>query len=54
MQDPNFDTGYLSEDIFRVIVATNIAETGVTIQNLGYVIDCMKCKINFYNPNTKM
>ena len=36
----------------KMIVATNIAETSVTIDGVTCVIDCGKAKLNFYNPRT--
>ncbi len=36
----------------KVIVATNIAETSVTIDGVTVVIDPGQAKVNFYNPRT--
>ncbi len=36
----------------KVVVATNIAETSVTIDGITTVIDSGLCKMNFYNPRT--
>ncbi len=36
----------------KVIVATNIAETSVTIDGITTVIDSGRSKLNFYNPRT--
>jgi len=36
----------------KVVVATNVAETSVTIDGITAVIDTGLAKLNFYNPNT--
>ena len=36
----------------KVVVATNIAETSITIDNVSLVIDSGLAKINFYNPRS--
>lgn len=36
----------------KVVLSTNIAETGVTIPDCVYVIDSGKAKYNFYNEGT--
>ncbi len=36
----------------KVIVATNIAETSVTIDGVAWVVDSGLAKLNFYNPRT--
>ncbi|CAA0395505.1 unnamed protein product [Arabidopsis thaliana] len=38
----------------KVVLATNIAETSLTIHGIKYVIDPGYCKINSYNPRTGM
>ncbi len=36
----------------KVVIATNIAETSITIDNITTVIDSGLAKMNYYNPNT--
>jgi ATP-dependent RNA helicase DHX8/PRP22 len=36
----------------KVVLATNIAETSITIDELFYVVDCGFCKQNIYDPKT--
>ncbi|KAJ4912425.1 RNA helicase family protein [Raphanus sativus] len=38
----------------KVVLATNIAETSLTIDGIKYVVDPGYCKINSYNPRTGM
>lgn len=38
----------------KVVLATNIAETSVTIEGIKYVIDSGFCKMKSYNPRTGM
>ncbi|KAF6147856.1 hypothetical protein GIB67_014436 [Kingdonia uniflora] len=42
------------ENIRKVIVATDIAETSITIDDVIYVVDCGKHKENRYNPQKKL
>lgn len=38
----------------RVILATNVAETSLTVPNIRYVIDSGLARINRYNPRTRV
>lgn len=49
-QNKVFDV--LPEGKRKVVVATNIAETSITINGIVYVIDPGYAKINYYNPRT--
>ena len=40
------------ENTRKVIVSTNIAEASVTIDGIGYVIDCGFVKLHAFNPKT--
>lgn len=42
------------EGVRKVVLATNIAETSLTIDGIGYVIDAGFVKENVYNPRTGM
>lgn len=41
-----------AENTRKVICSTNIAEASVTIDGIGYVIDCGFVKVRAYNPRT--
>ena len=38
----------------KIVLATNIAETSLTIEGIVYVIDAGFCKQNSFNPRTGM
>lgn len=38
----------------KVVVATNIAETSLTVDGIMYVIDTGYCKLKVYNPRIGM
>jgi len=42
------------ENCRKIIFATNIAETSLTVANIGYVIDSGFVKQKIYNPQTGM
>ncbi|KAM6341052.1 putative ATP-dependent RNA helicase DHX35 isoform 3-T4 [Alca torda] len=42
----------VSHSVRKVIVATNIAETSITIHGIAFVIDCGFVKLRAYNPKT--
>lgn len=42
------------ENARKLVLATNIAETSLTIDNIVYVIDTGYEKQNYYNPSTRM
>jgi HrpA-like RNA helicase len=39
---------------FQVVVATNIAETSITIEGISYIIDSCFVKLKWYNPDTNV
>ncbi|XP_036041716.1 probable ATP-dependent RNA helicase DHX35 isoform X1 [Onychomys torridus] len=42
----------VSHSVRKVVVATNVAETSITISGIVYVIDCGFMKLRAYNPRT--
>ena len=38
----------------KVVLATNVAETSLTIDNICYVVDSGLCKQNSFNPRSGM
>ena len=49
-QDKIFKTGAQR----RVVLATNVAETSLTVPNIGYVIDCGLARVNRYSIRQKV
>jgi ATP-dependent helicase HrpA len=49
-QDKVFKTGSKR----RVVLATNVAETSLTVPNIGYVIDCGQARVNRYSIRQKV
>ena len=49
-QDKVFRTGGMR----RVVLATNVAETSLTVPNIGYVIDCGLARVNRYSIRQKV
>jgi ATP-dependent RNA helicase DHX29 len=44
----------VSQGCRKIVVATNIAETSITIDDVVFVVDCGKAKINKYDPARRM
>ncbi|XP_057270304.1 probable ATP-dependent RNA helicase DHX35 isoform X1 [Pezoporus wallicus] len=42
----------VSHNVRKVVVATNVAETSVTVRGIVFVIDCGFVKLRAYNPKT--
>ena len=38
----------------KVVVATNIAETSITIEGISYVVDSCFVKLKWYNPDNNV
>ena len=51
-QDEVFKTH--SKNVIKIVIATNIAETSVTIEGIKFVVDCGLCKLSTYDPKTKI
>ena len=43
-----------SKKIIKIILATNIAETSITIDGIKFVVDCGLCKLSAYDPRAKI
>ena len=39
---------------FKIFIATNVIETGYTINNISFIIDCVKYKSLYRNPISKV
>ena len=42
------------EGVRKVVVATNIAETSLTVDGIKYVVDAGYCKLKVFNPRIGM
>lgn len=53
---PNSDEDESNPDAYvrQIVVATNIAETSITIPNISYVVDCGRQKVLCYHPTTNV
>lgn len=44
----------VSPDVFKIVVATNVAETSITIDGIVYVVDAGRVKETQYDPSNSM
>lgn len=42
------------DGVIKIVVATNIAETSITIPHIKFVFDCGLCKLSSFNPRTRI